>query len=407
MSEAVAQTLALEVTLKGIEKVTSGVESVVHKMQSVEDKARSVQRGLAMITTAVLIFGAGIHEAMEQEQMDAQLHGFLRSGEELEKQLKIIDDIASKGVFTESQVYEAVRALDMMGVSVEDNIKLVTELGARMRDIGAAGDLIARLRQGDPKASMQVAKVIGRENLKAQGIEFDGRTINATTQQLLDAIGRITSQDSVLQRMQNTLGGTLGALVYQMKEIVESVGTPLLGPLTVVAGVFRGIAETVKAINQVTHGWVSNFAVGALLLVGLSKVLVFLKEILTIEKLISVWAAIRAGFQAGAALLQGLANVVKWLWSMVWVEKLLVIIETARAMLGAAIAWALGNKAAALGALAIIGAAVGTGIHLANQINAAKTTSNEPSSQTAADRPIRRDDIERLQSAMRGRKWTG
>lgn len=409
MTEAFAQVLALEVTLRGIEGVTSGLDMVVGKFEKTELAAKSLRTGLAILATTALVLGMGLKEAAEQEQFNAMLYGLVDNAKEVEAQLKVIDNIASKGVFSEEQAYRAIRALDLFGVSVSDNIRLVQELGARSGDLEGAAKLVGAIAQGSTLGLSRRLREFGITDVKLRqaGVGFDGKEITAGSKEILEALNRITQTDSVLQRLESTLGATLGAIVYQIKEILESIGTPLLGPVTAVANVFKGIAMTIKYINEVTRGWASNFLVAGVLIVGLAKVLVFLKEILTLEKLIALWAGIRAGMQAGGALLKGLAEAVKWLFSMRAIEALLVVIETVRAMLAAAIAWAMGNVAGALGALALIAAAVGVGVHVANQANNANVGNGGGRSDRPGDRPIRRDDIERLNMRMQGKAWTG
>lgn len=406
-----AEVLAIEVGLKGVEKVQAGLDKISAGFVATEAATASLKSGLAILGVTAAVALAGVREAMPDQAAMAKIEGLTGSMKETEAIMRSIDKVASRGIWHEEEIQTAAATMEKsLGGSFRANIGLLEKLGARMGSISSAAELLAKLNRGQTfGVAMQLGEAgIGPDKLRAAGLDVKGRTINNTPQQIIDALTKIERADGLLSKLQGTLGSTLGAMVYQFKELVQTLGDPLLGPLTAVASITKGVFETMKNINMVTNGWAGKFLVGGALLVGFSKVLVFLREMLTVEKALAIWAGVRSGLQAGAAIIANFGKIVGFLRQMLTLEKAQAAIEAIKTALAAAYAAFVGNWAGLAAGIAImggIGYGAYVGIDKVNRMVAGQP--DEPASAPPSQRPQRRNDIENLYRHLRGKAWTG
>ncbi len=401
-----AEILAVELGLRGVTEVMNSLEGLAKKFDENSEAITGMAKTLAALAAIVGVFKQGVAEASEWEVMDAKLMGLVNSEKEVAYQMRVIDQIASKGIFSEAEAFEAVHAMDKFGASVRNNIGLVEQLGARGGSIQSAAELIGQIEGGMTFGISRRLRQFGitPDMLKAQGVQFDGRNVTSSPDELIAALKAIEKSDTTLGRLENTLSSTFASLKYNLAEILEMVGVPLLTPLTAALGIFRDMFAWIKDLNAVTDGWLGKFAAGGMLIYGLTKIVGFLKEILILEKLTAVWAGIRSALQVGPAILQGFAKLMTFLRTMFTIETMMVVVETVRAFLAAAIAAAYGN----LVPLAIIGMAIGGAVAAGIAVNNYRNSMpGEDSPNSPAKRPNRRDDIERVMKNVYGNAWTG
>jgi hypothetical protein len=95
-----------------------------------------------------------------------------------------------------------------------------------------------------------------------------------------------------------------------------------------------------------------------------------------------------------------------WLRSMLSIEKLLAAVEAVRAAIAAALAFATGSWASGAIALGILGAAVGIGYGIYSLLNNMGGDKDGGSSE-AGNRPVRRDDWQRMRLKAYAKDFTG
>lgn len=405
MNDLIAQILEIEIALRGDQAVKDGIEDISQEMETLANKTADLFEGIALIATAATVAFAGVKAGMEQEYYEDKFEGLTGSAKEAAAQMEMIDRIASKGIFKEKDIFNAVTEMNKFGVSVRDNITLVEALGARAGSMSSAAQLVGAIESGMTTGLMKRLQNfgIGPDKLKEAGLNVQGGQIKNTTQEILQALSAIEAVDKTLEALQGNLISQTERMHYQFGELLATIGAPFIEPFTKVLGLVTEIFRWIKDLNIVTNSWVSNFILGGLFITGLIKVIAFLKEIAILEKLIAFWAGIRNVLQSGPALIAGLGKVIQFLRTMFTIEKILVAVETARAFLAAAMAAALGNIPGALTALALI-AAAGFGAHAA--INAVDNY-RDSQAKNAQERPIRRDDWQRAYNKAYGDSWTG
>jgi hypothetical protein len=407
-----SEILTIEVALRGVERVQQGLDKIIERLGASEAAVKKLENGLKLLGVAIGLTIGGLREQMESQHFQAMYEGLTGSAEQAARQMVLVDRIASKGLFKEIDVLTAIETMNKFGISVEKNISLVEKLGARSGNLESAANLISMIESGSTSGLTRRLRQfgIGPDKLRAAGLQVDGMEVKGSSQDILNALEKIEATDKTITKLQGTMGAQLQRLIYQFGELVETIGAPLISPLTEVLRVVTEIFRWVKDLNAAMNGWVSNFLVGGLLITGLVKIVGFLKEISALEKLIALWAGIRSVFQAGPVLLAGLANVIRFLFSMRAIEAILVVIETARAFLAAAMAAAMGNIPGALAAVALIVAAGVGAAAAARAVNGYRNSQSQnsgDSSDPAAQRPVRRDDVERVYKKMYGKAWTG
>lgn len=405
-----SQILELAVRLSGIEEVDRGLDDAVSKIEQIQNRVNGVAGGIALVAASITMVAAGIKEAIPDERYLAIYEGLTGSVTEAARQMQIVDQIAMKGVFQEQAVQNAIVTMDKYGMSVSKNISLVEKLGALNGSIEGSAELVGMISSGRTEGLtrrlMQFG--IGPNKLKEAGLQMDGSSIKGSADEILSALDKIASKYGVLNKLENTTAASIEKIKYQFGELVQTIGDPFLKPFSAVITYLSEIFRWIKDLNIVTDGWVGKFAVGGMFIVGLVKIVTFLKEIAILEKVIAIWAGVRNAMQAGPALLQGLANIIKFLFSMRAIETVLLGIETARAFLAAAFAAAIGNIPGALAAIGLIAAA---GIGAAAAINGVNNyRANQASGGGGGgsqNRPIRRDDWQRVYDRAYGEAFTG
>lgn len=394
------EVLAIEVALNGIEKVTSGIHKIAEEFETAEAAVGKFQQGILILAvTAGAVIG-GIREQIKQQHFDAMVEGLTNSTAEMEKQRELADKIAANGIFSEEETFHAIEAMDRFGVSVEKNIDLVEQLGARSGNIEGAAQLVGMIEAGYTQGLGRRLKQfgIGPDKLKAAGLQVDGNEIKGSAQEIIAALEKIGASDHVIDKLMNTTGAGLNRLKYQVDELVESLAAPFIGPLNMIFNVFTWIAEKVKDLNNATHGWLGGLATLAGVLIALGKMAELLKAISIFTRLSAIWTMIWDGIMAGwnaiAGIVKGVAMAIEFLTDR---EKL--------AAIWAAILDALAGNWAGLAAGIAVAAALGIAWGLTGGFDFG--TKNEPKNSAHAQRPQRRDDIERVYDRMYGNAFTG
>jgi len=405
MSNFFAEVLAIEVGLRGIERVESGFKKVMDTLGATEAQITKMETAMKLMGTSIGLIIGGVREAMENQDFEAMAEGLTGSLKEANKQVELANSIASKGVFTKEQAIGAIEAMDRYGISVGKNIDLVERLGSRSRNIESAANLIGMIEQGYTRGLSRRLKEfgIGPDKLRAAGLQMDGGEIKGTKEEILHALEAIERSDKTAQHLQGTLSSGLKSMMHEFKELVESLGAPFLGILNGVVRALSSAFRWIRDLNSASRGWVGLFITGGTFLIGLGMALSVLKQILAIEKVMTVWAGIRTALQAGPKFIAGLWTVLKFMAGLLTLEGLLAAAAAVRAFIMGAIAAFAGNWVGLAIGLGLLAAA---GIGAAYAVNAYRN-SNSGESESSADRPIRRDDMERIHKRVIGRAWTG
>lgn len=383
---------------------------MVQSLNLSEQASTSLSAAMKTLKVAATAMSAGVYEASKLETYSATLLGITDSLQMTAYQMELIDKIASKGVFGQQETFEAIRTLDKFNVSIKDNIDLVEKLGARSGNLQSAAQLIGMVAGGryEGLTKRLTEFGIGPYKLRAAGLVVDGMDIKATPAQVMDALRRIEQADQAGKRLESTFASTLRGMTYSFGQLLATVGEPLLKPLTAAMDKVREGLLWMRDLNAATGGWAGIFAQGGLLIIGLSKIVGFLKEIYMLEIVIGGAAKARAMWQAGAAFIDGLRETMFILRSIGIIELILLAIEGTRAWVAVAWATAMANPGAVVAAGILIAAGIGgiaAGIAMVNNYRRGKE--DMKSGETAANRPVRRDDIERIHKKMYANAWGG
>lgn len=413
--------LSIEVALRGAERVQAFMSKMLVDFGATRDGLSSLGAGLRNlgVVTALIAGGiydsmSGIVEALEAEKMQATIRGMTNDLRATEAQLKAIDRIAAKGLFDEKAVYDAVIVLDRAGISLNRNLDLVERLGARTGSMKNAAEVISWIAGADfdgtlPMLMRRLMPLgITAEKLTKAGLNVQGTTIQANKNEILDAIEKVIKSEPIVEQLMNTLDAGSRRLTYQFSELLETLGMPFIEPLKIITNHLAAMFQWMKDLNSATNGWAGHFALGSVLLVGLYRVAILLKEIewsmIFLEAATRAWAF----FSSAQAIIQGLKSILAVMRSM-------TAVQAVNAVLAAAIAAAQRNfvpLAILLGAGIIVGATIWGANKAVNdwrdeekkKLDKDLDANNQKQEE---HKPVRRDDIERVYKRMYGDAWTG
>src|SRR5689334_17668062 len=141
MSSIFTQVLELEIVLRGVERVERYFHGLASEIGASHEAVQQLTLGFAFLGAAAVVATEGLEHAMMHETMIANMDAFTGSSERAAQQLEMIQEIASRGIFNEKDIYASVRIMDAAGISLRENIDLVEKLGARSGSIVQAAEL--------------------------------------------------------------------------------------------------------------------------------------------------------------------------------------------------------------------------------------------------------------------------
>lgn len=418
---SIGQVLAIQVALNGVNNVIDGLEAVSKKVSSVNNKILAGARAGALWIAAALGMGAAslnAFEAFEQFRRGLISQIGFKEGDRLAKQLDIlaIKSIFSGDAFRRSAQYMLALgiAAGTIGSTLEKTARLVSSSGGgdfefegaarAIAQISAQGKLLARdfdqlVNAGIPLG--QVAKELGL----VPGALRESQVSAGDFIRALDRVGERAGDPFIKigQRVRN-MWEAIQKGIRPTGEMVSSALSSMLGFIEPVLTVFT-------RLNEATHGWAGAIVIAVVALNGISKVLPLVSTLLGYMKgLLSVQTAYNILTTSWGAIVGFVSRLVTFLRTMLTLEKAMVVVETVRAFLAAALAAAVGNIPGAIAAVALIGAA-GVGAAVAwNAISGIGEEKPEKKKEPAtppAQRATRRDDVERLYNRINARGWTG
>jgi len=384
-------TLGTEETIGHLTQVTNAIT----KMLEVSGAALGNFTLLGAAITAVGV--AGNTNRMATEIMTAQLTAFTHSAEIAKKQMEAIEAIATRGIFSREEMYDAVRIMDESHVALEGNLEVLQEIGVRMGNITNAAHLLERIAgstTGMPFIGRQLlAAGITPEMLQEHGVMMKGMSVLSRKDELMRALKEITSADSVVNKLETTFSAKWKEFINQVRVTGQNIADQVIGPMTVLLKTIDGIADAIDSVNKATHGWFARIALVWIMAEGLS---LTLKAILgtTIIENAWLWAqtAIWAWQQAGANGLLAL------------MEKNLVVM-IAESFFAAIAAAALGNWGPLIGwaaGAATVGLAAGAIVHNLNAPHKEVPGGLNSPDQASHAQPVRHDEVENIYKRMRG-----
>jgi hypothetical protein len=450
MSVSVAEVLAIEVGLRGMEQIFSGMEKIATKFGAVEESIlKSARAGTVLLGAVLGLEVGGIRAASEMESMVLQLEAIEGSAARAQEKMGGLKEIAARGVFDLPELFQAYRSLEMIGAANERNMRLGEQLAARM---GGRGHLVEAMGIIQDLEGGRVARVmnqlreagISAQQLRQEGVQVNpkGMIESKSPAQVYEAIAKIIERGpDLLSKMGESFDSRWHAMIFGLQELVVTVGTPLLAVMKPVLTVFTAIEQVLARINDMTGGWLGQFVLGSIALVGLGKMVELYTILAARIELAAVWTAVQTtlmkGWGAIVAILETVgyavnaltdAEKVQAFWTGVnttlmrgWSGFIGVISAIGKALMTltsiekTSAAWAAildalsGNLPALVGAATI---AAGFGVYfgwsaLSGGGNESRGSGSNDWSEMPGDRAIRQDDFERAYRRMHARAWTG
>lgn len=420
---AIAQVLAVQVALNGVNQVLDGLANVARSIDNTNSKIiESARAGAAWVAAAAAI-GLGslrAYESFERFRRGLQAQLGTEEGARLAEQ---IEDLAAASKFGSAELRKAAQYALSLGTAADK----VVPLTKAVSDLVGAGGGGTFEVQGAIRATAQISAT-GR--VMAQ--DFD-QLVNAAVPLGLIAeelgvttahlrTGGVAADEFIaaMMRVSSRVGSQDLLPTEQLSNFIETIQRGLIPTGRMVGNMISGIISFVQPLvemffrlNEITGGWLTNLLLAVIAINGIAKfipiltsITAWMKGLLSIQVaynfLVTQWGAI-------VGIVQKLIGFLKALFT--W-QTILVAVETTRAFLAAAMAAAVGNIPGAIAAVALI-AAAGIGAAVAwnkfNDLgNNAEKNANKPEpAQKPSQRPVRRDDMERLYDRMWGRTWTG
>jgi hypothetical protein len=391
------EVLAIEVGMRGIDVVTRGFESIAASAKVSESEIKQAAVGFAQLGVVAGVAMASVREYMGDEKYKVVLQSLISDTGRLKAVMESVHSIAAQGVFNEDEVWKAATAFEAAGQHANDWLK-VTEALAAHGGGGAgafetASDIIRRVQGGD---TMRTRRALEQLNITPMMMRSVGVTNidKATKDQLLAAFKRL-GQDTTIQRaLSSTFGAQWGALIYQFTEGLKSMGASLTTVLSPVISIATKLMSVLRTINEITRGWAGNIIMAVVAFNGVLKIIPALVSLLGIMKDLVKWQTIYNTLSTNwGKIVEWTGKAVGWMRQMLTIEKILAAWETFRAMLAAAFAAAYGNLVP-LGIIAAAGVATAGlvwGMNKAFGGDAKRTASVDPKPKPAA---LKRSDWE-------------
>lgn len=437
-----AEVLAIEVGLKGVETVLRGVEQITEKFHMAEEAARQMATGFKEVGVSVGLAIGGIREAAVDQTALAMLRGINDNLAESQTAMEEVDRISAQGVFHKDELIRVAEILDRaIPGAFEKNIDLVTKLGARMGDVTKSADIVGRLLQGSTiGVAMELrAAGIGPDKLRAAGIAVQGRTIESSPQAVLQALKAIEDHDRTYSYLQETFNAEWQDLIFEVTDLVKTLGEPILGPLRWVISLLSTLTGWLKEVNKHTDGVLGVLILIGLLGLGIKNIIVPLWDLFgsasaAAKALVGLADAATAaaaaqdadavgGVAAGAAgggFIAGawskVKSAIEAVGDFLWYSVVPFLVDTLLPILEGLLTFVLLPLAAALGVWKLIDLIGGkdTMGDTWKQIHGVNPYTNKPYKAGSerpqgnqSDKPWRRDDAENLYKRQYGEAFTG
>lgn len=397
----IRQVLAIDVILNGAELLEAWITKLPARFAKVSSEAMIAAGALMAVGVAVNFLQKGIEQNIQSDQMMRSLEGLVESSEIAYKQMQLINQITSKGIFKRDDVFESVKALDLANMSLSKYIGLAESLGARTGKMKEAAQFLVWFK-GAPENTMNWALFAQLKNigitpqmLKPYGVSTNTQSIMQRTRVEQALMGIAGDNTSLLSRML-AYEAQINRMNFAWLRFQETTAKPLLPLLTGVLTVFNAIGSVIGYINNVSQGWVGLFAVGGVLLVGLAYAVAALKMFMATQLTITALAWLQSIAQGLTlkSILGAIPALITW------------VINTTQIAFNAAIAAAAVGNYVPLIAMGLGLAGIGIGAAKAYEENAARGRAGIDSPK-ADRRPVRHDEIENVWNAWQGRAWSG
>ncbi len=397
----IKSVLQVDVLLSGAELLEAFLTKLPQRFAAVNTSAVVLAGSLMAVGAAVAFLRKGIEENIKSDQMMRSLEGLVESSDIAYKQMQLINQISAKGIFKREDVFDSVKAFDLANMSISKYIGLAEALGARTGKMKEAAQFLVWFK-GAPENTMNWALFAQLKNIGITPQMLKPYGVSTNTQSIMqrarveEALKALAGDNTGLTSRMLSYEAQINRMNFAWQRFQETTSKPLLPLLGGILWVFNGILSVLNYINNISHGWVGLFAVGGILLVGLSYAVAAFKMIMASQMTITALAWLQSVAQGLTLknLLGAIPALIMW------------VINTAQIAFNAAIAAAAVGNYVPLIALAAGSVAIGIGGVKAYQ--EANARGKAPLDSPKADRrPVRHDEIENVWNAWQGRAWSG
>lgn len=231
---------------------------------------------LAALGTAVGLVELGkdaVETARKFDVLERKLAGLTGSYARAKEIMKFGEEQAGlTGLFNPEQLDQASIELEAFGLNAEKYLPIVQALGAVFGSSGEGLDTFAqaigRIAEGDPGRAMAIlARAgIGRKELQAKGVTFNGRQPTSSPEKIIQAIELVVTEKygGVLGEMIKSPDAVFGRLKVAWERFLISIGTAIeTKVLPFVDSLSTSMTKIVESgqLDRIVNGFLSLFGV--------------------------------------------------------------------------------------------------------------------------------------------------
>lgn len=223
MNQVLGAVLGIRVTLQGMSAVIGGLRSLSQNVKFSASQIAVAVQGVKELGAEVGLLVGALMKAGEDETMRLTLQGVTNDAGLALDQIRFIRAETSKGLFDKADLAKTVQLFDQSHESLSRFLPLTEEIALRShKSLSETARYIAELGGGGTARLMGLLKPAGItiDQLRAAGLNVNEHyKTNASAEQILAALEKITSKDSIM----GLLGGSfMAAYKGDLADIVDS-----------------------------------------------------------------------------------------------------------------------------------------------------------------------------------------
>lgn len=388
--------LAILITVKGAQQAAAAVAGVEGSLKQTAEQTRLTIGMFKALAAETAVLVASFKAAAEDESMRLQLRAITHDGAIAQSQIEAIRAESERGLFDKEELFQARKIFDETGASIKDLLPLAEELALRSgKGLGSTAQVFASLQGGGIARLGAVLRSAGLtvDALRGAGLDVT-RTfqVRSSPQETIRVLRELLSKDSLSDALGGSLSASTKGVLASLKDLFRSIGDSLLPIIKPVLSFIEGLLQRITKLNDITGGWLGRIVAAVAAMKTIAFVLPILQKLVDLEMLAAYW--------------QGILVILNNPWGAI-ANAILIAVNAVKALASAdkiAAAWAAildafdGNWTA-LAVGAAVAAGVGIGWHFLGPHE------EEEKEAPAAERPVRRSDIENQMNRARARAF--
>jgi hypothetical protein len=382
--------------VKNANQAVAQVKAVEGSINQAGTAAKNTASLFKLLIAATALLALAFKAAASDERMYLMLRALTHSSAIALSQIKAIRQESEKGIFDKEELFEARKMLDATGASIKDLLPLAEELSLRSdKGLGEVAKVLGGLAGGGMTRLglfLRAAGITVNELRKAGLSVSKNYQVSGSPQHVLDVLKNVLAKENIGDALGGSLSASFKGIMAALTDLFRSLGAGLAPIIKPAASLLEGLLKTLTWLNDITHGWIGNILLAVAAMRTIAVVLPIMRALVDYEKLAAYWQGILIVLNnPWGAIAGAIVGVAKALMALASVEKVVAA--------WTAIVDALSGNWVALGAGAAVAAAVGVAWHFAN------SGGGDERDGPAAERPIRRSDMENMMNRQRAKAW--